>query len=631
MADTRNAVVLLNNNGANFSTWKLQCRMVLMKHGVWKIVNGTEVAPDENNIAATNKFNDRRDKALSTIVLAVDTSLLYLLGSNPEDPIEVWNKLCDQFQAKTWANKLALRRKLYGLKLRENQSVQDHLKAMLEIFDSLAVIGCAVEEEDRVVHILTSLPESYNMLVTALEACPEVPKLEIVTERLLNEERKIKEKGSAMGGFTGDALFVGVGSKKCYYCGKTGHIKKFCNEWKKKNEIEESENKSPAVANFSHHRGNFHADSDSDEVECIALISEVKKNDKNWIVDSAATKHLCNDKKSMTEFKKLKDPEQVKVGNGDLVEAKYEGCVKLRVKAGHKTRLVKLQNVLYVPEMKYNLLSVSRSATLDKKVEFVKSGCRIVDDITGETIATASKRGQLYYLDCIKYQENKNQKKKVSERREMEKALISVRENNFQEEMLKRLDSLEEDKINMELRLKEFKVSNRITESYSLKEENSQNQVKMPEVLVENQFRRMCLEKRFEESELEDSYDEDSESEDVDQESVEDSDDSEVEDDREVSCKNYEVEETEICNKRIQVSNVDVQEDNNEVHLSIDNQEDSNNDVGVQLMSPTPSVTPVGSQVDTHRLGFRKRLNVIKNRFSKMSRRCAVTQFLKKK
>ena len=180
-------IVLLN--GDNFSTWKLQCRMMLIKHGVWKIVNGTEVAPRENTLAAT-KFNERRDKALSTIVLAVDPILLYLVGSNPEDPIEVWNKLCDQYEAKTWANKLALRRKLYGLKLRENQSVQDHLKAMLEIFDSLAVIGYPVEEEDRVVHILTSLPESYNMLVTALEACPEVPKLEMVTERLLNEERK---------------------------------------------------------------------------------------------------------------------------------------------------------------------------------------------------------------------------------------------------------------------------------------------------------------------------------------------------------------------------------------------------------------------------------------------------------
>ena len=68
--------------------------MVLMKHGVWKIVNETEVPPDENNVVAFNKYLDRRDKALSTIVLAVEPSLLYLLG-DPEDPVVVWKKLCD--------------------------------------------------------------------------------------------------------------------------------------------------------------------------------------------------------------------------------------------------------------------------------------------------------------------------------------------------------------------------------------------------------------------------------------------------------------------------------------------------------------------------------------------------------
>ena len=192
MADARSAVIALN--GHNYATWKIQCRMVLMKYGVWKIVKGSEIGPEpgRDNQAAINKFNDRRDKALSTIVLAVDPALLYLLG-DPQDPVVVWNKLEDQFQARTWANKLSLRRKLYSLKLKENESVQDHIKSMVEIFDSLAVIGEEVEEEDRVVHILTSLPESYNMLVTAFEASSEVPRIEIVTERLLNEEKKIKE------------------------------------------------------------------------------------------------------------------------------------------------------------------------------------------------------------------------------------------------------------------------------------------------------------------------------------------------------------------------------------------------------------------------------------------------------
>ena len=36
------------------------------------------------------RYAQRKDKALATIVLAVDTSLLYLLGADPKDPKVVW-------------------------------------------------------------------------------------------------------------------------------------------------------------------------------------------------------------------------------------------------------------------------------------------------------------------------------------------------------------------------------------------------------------------------------------------------------------------------------------------------------------------------------------------------------------
>ena len=176
--------------GSNYSTWKIQCRMTLMKEGLWQIVSGTEIAPRGED--ARRKFIVRRDQALATIVLAVEPSLLYLLG-DPQDPAVVWEKLSNQFQKKSWANKLALRRRLYGLKLNDCEPVQQHIKSMVEIFDELAIVGDPIEEEDRVVHLLASLPESFNMLVTALEASSEVPKLETVTERLLHKERKRNE------------------------------------------------------------------------------------------------------------------------------------------------------------------------------------------------------------------------------------------------------------------------------------------------------------------------------------------------------------------------------------------------------------------------------------------------------
>ena len=180
-------------NDSNYGTWKIQCRMAMMKDGLWGIVSGTEGAPVQSEADKFTKFVTRRDKALAIIVLSIDPSLLYLLG-DPEDPKVVWKKLADEFQKKTWANKLALRRRLKNLRLREGDSVQKHVKEMTEIFNDLSVIGAAMDKEGKVVTLLASLPDSFDMLVTALEANATVPTMETVTERLLHEERKLNER-----------------------------------------------------------------------------------------------------------------------------------------------------------------------------------------------------------------------------------------------------------------------------------------------------------------------------------------------------------------------------------------------------------------------------------------------------
>ena len=63
----------------NYATWRLQCKMALMKEGLWGIVEGSERCPnvhDDGVMGFTEydvrKFRARKDKALATIVLSVD-------------------------------------------------------------------------------------------------------------------------------------------------------------------------------------------------------------------------------------------------------------------------------------------------------------------------------------------------------------------------------------------------------------------------------------------------------------------------------------------------------------------------------------------------------------------------------
>ncbi len=135
----------------------------------------------------------RRDRALAIVVLSIDTSLLYLIGE-PSDPATVWKKLSDQFMKKSWGNKLELRRKLHSLRLKEGHAVQEHIREMTELFNALSEMDVPLTEDDRVVYLLASLPESFSGLVTALE---DVPKMEIVTEKLLHYEVKLKVRGGS--------------------------------------------------------------------------------------------------------------------------------------------------------------------------------------------------------------------------------------------------------------------------------------------------------------------------------------------------------------------------------------------------------------------------------------------------
>ena len=133
------------------------------------------------------------------------------------------------------------------------------------------------------------------MLVTALEANADVPKMEVVTERLLHEETKQKERGTCEVSTEVKAMFTNQQHKykglKCYQCGKFGHIKRYCKDIKSNGEeADHSLNRK----HRAHHVAQKGSSSDSDEIGLMMshVPSIPRPNGKydTWIIDSGATR-----------------------------------------------------------------------------------------------------------------------------------------------------------------------------------------------------------------------------------------------------------------------------------------------------------------------------------------------------
>ena len=103
-------------------------------------------------------------------------------------------------------------------------------------------------------------------------------------------------------------------------------------------------------------------------------------NLNDWIVDSGATCHMCNDDKLFVELRSLEQPLEVMLGDGYAVEATGRGTITLEVTSmdGQASRC-KLHEVLYVPDLSYNLISVSNITNAGNMIEFSENSCQILD------------------------------------------------------------------------------------------------------------------------------------------------------------------------------------------------------------------------------------------------------------
>ncbi|WP_171480101.1 hypothetical protein, partial [Acinetobacter baumannii] len=77
------------------------------------------------------------------------------------------------------------------------------------------------------------------------------------------------------------------------------------------------------------------AEEEDEDKEVIGLVAEdslIANRKSNWIVDSGATCHMCNEEELFTELSPLETPQDITVGDGYSVQAIGRGSVILEMK-----------------------------------------------------------------------------------------------------------------------------------------------------------------------------------------------------------------------------------------------------------------------------------------------------------
>lgn len=176
------SVAKLNNN--NYQPWEFKVKMLLIREGTWKCVEDS--MPDH----PTDEWIELDQKAQSTISLSVDDSQIVHI-CKCESAKEMWEELQKVHDRANLCNKLHLMRKLYQTKLREDQDMQDYIRSVLETVERVYGIGEEISDFYVAALLLSGLPDSYETLVTALDARPDDGlTLEYVKGKLVDEYKR---------------------------------------------------------------------------------------------------------------------------------------------------------------------------------------------------------------------------------------------------------------------------------------------------------------------------------------------------------------------------------------------------------------------------------------------------------
>jgi hypothetical protein len=326
--------------GENWSIWKAKFQALLEYKRLQVAIKQPELTEGKK----------APGQAKTLMILHTADAYVKLLIGEPT-AAKAWKKLKENFEKKSNARVIQLRKKLRSMKLMGKQTIAEYLGEICKIKVDLEAAGQNVSDMGLAVHALNGLPEEYATLVEILEMGETELDLDAIKPKLMQREQKLKlqakigaaeeeledsraesaaaaytakmggsSKGQGRAHLSRDELknssnewersseLRGRSSKTktCYGCGKAGHIKAEC-----RFRNAECEN----CGKRGHTELVCRAQDGAGKTKFAGVAFTAWRNETQpeaWIVDSRRTQHITADQSQFTSCRKLVRTEKIK-------------------------------------------------------------------------------------------------------------------------------------------------------------------------------------------------------------------------------------------------------------------------------------------------------------------------------